>query len=54
MQIFKRTTIILMHFAFLILAITGIFRYSLNNDIIVAYELYGMDFPPERGFPFQM
>jgi DMSO/TMAO reductase YedYZ molybdopterin-dependent catalytic subunit len=28
--------------------------YVLNNDIIMAYDLNGVELPPERGFPLQL
>lgn len=29
-------------------------KYILNNDILMAYNLNGVELPPERGFPFQL
>lgn len=28
--------------------------YVINNDIIMAYKMNGVEIPPERGFPFQL
>jgi DMSO/TMAO reductase YedYZ molybdopterin-dependent catalytic subunit len=29
-------------------------EYIMDNDILVAYRMNGVDLPPERGFPFQL
>jgi DMSO/TMAO reductase YedYZ molybdopterin-dependent catalytic subunit len=29
-------------------------EYIVDNDIILAYEMNGVELPPERGFPFQL
>jgi DMSO/TMAO reductase YedYZ molybdopterin-dependent catalytic subunit len=28
--------------------------YMLNNDILIAYKMNGVNLPPERGFPFEL